>query len=100
MNNSETRQQLRTRRIQELSAKYKGHWKFLQYLVGLGFSIYNEYKNHMPTDVYQKLYAYLLDKDGFDSDVNAERPIYWGQDMTGATYAVPDRQSSHHGYIL
>lgn len=89
MENNETRQQLRSRRIQELSVQYTGNWKFLQYLIGMGFKIYNEYKNHMPTDVYQKLFTFLLDKDGFDAIVNAERPIYWGQEMTDATYTIP-----------
>lgn len=89
MDNNETRQQLRMRRIQELSVKYNGHWKFLQHLTGLGFSIYNEYKNHMPIDVYQKLFTYLLDKDGFDAVVGAERYMYWGNEKIDATYAIP-----------
>lgn len=89
MEHVETREQLRLRRIEELKVEYRGHWKFLQYLVGLGFKIYNEYKNHMPTDVYQKLYCYLLDKDGFDAAVNAECPMYWGNDCINASYAIP-----------
>lgn len=95
MENNEARQQLRERRIQELSAKYNGRWKFLQHLIGLGFSIYNEYKNRMPISVYQKLFAYLLDRDGFDAIVDAECPMYWGNEKIDATYAVPFLIDNH-----
>lgn len=73
----------------QLSSRFQGRWKFFQYLTGLGFSIYNTYKNKFEVEVYQKLYAYLLSKDGFKAERNVPMTMYWGDDPIPETYKVP-----------
>lgn len=76
-------------RIKELAQQYPGRWGFFRYLTGLGFNIYNTYKNHFTPDIYEKLFAYLLKKDGFSAEHNIPKPMYWNNECIDATYDIP-----------
>lgn len=70
-------------------AAYNKRYRFLYYLSGLGMKVYNKVKYGLETDLYTRLFAHLVKKDGFDVTLSAPCTLYWDNEPLDEPYQVP-----------
>lgn len=70
-------------------AAYNKRYRFLYYLSGLGMKVYNKVKYGLETDLYTRLFAHLVRRDGFDVTLSAPCTLYWDNEPLDEPYQVP-----------